>query len=214
MNAMSVGGTGAFLFPTSTRTAKTGARNMADEQTQPTAEAEQQPQDAAPTGAEPGNQTEQARTFSQADIDRIVTERLAKEKAKSEAAVKRAQEEAEAKRLAEQGEFQKLYEQAQAKLQEAEERARALELAGIRRDVAARLNLPAALMDRLRGEDEAAIEADAKALIAALPKPAAPDINAGSGTQGSSKPQSWLGGLSKQEFAARFGVKAELLDNQ
>lgn len=185
---------------------------MADEQTQPTAEAEQQPQDAAPTGAEPGNQTEQARTFSQADIDRIVTERLAKEKAKSEAAVKRAQEEAEAKRLAEQGEFQKLYEQAQAKMQEAEERARALELAGIRRDVAARLNLPAGLVDRLRGEDEAAIEADAKALIAALPKPAAPDINAGN--VGGGKPQSWLGGLSKQEFAARFGVKAELLDNQ
>ena len=144
MNAMSVGGTGVFLFPTSTRTAKTGARNMADEQTQPTAEAEQQPQDAAPTGAEPGNQTEQARTFSQADIDRIVTERLAKEKAKSEAAVKRAQEEAEAKRLAEQGEFQKLYEQAQARLQEAEERAKTLQIEGIKRDVAQRLNLPAA----------------------------------------------------------------------
>lgn len=187
---------------------------MADEQTQPTAEAEQQPQDAAPTGAEPGNQTEQARTFSQADIDRIVTERLAKEKAKSEAAVKRAQEEAEAKRLAEQGEFQKLYEQAQARLQEAEERAKTLQIEGIKRDVAQRLNLPAALIDRLRGEDEAAIEADAKQLIAALPKPAAPDINAGSGAQGSSKPQSWLGGLTKQEFAARFGVKAELLDNQ
>lgn len=208
---MSVGETGAFLFSTSTRTAKTGARNMADEQTQPTAEAEQQPQDAAPTGAEPGNQTEQARTFSQADIDRIVTERLAKEKAKSDAAVKRAQEEAEAKRLAEQGEFQKLYEQAQARLQEAEERAKTLQIEGIKRDVAQRLNLPAALIDRLRGEDEAAIEADAKALIAALPKPAAPDINAGSGAQGSSKPQSWLGGLSKQEFAARFGVRADLL---
>ena len=184
---------------------------MADEQTQPTAEAEQQPQDAAPTGAEPGNQTEQARTFSQADIDRIVTERLAKEKAKSEVAVRRAQEEAEAKRLAEQGEFQKLYEQAQAKLQEAEERAKTLQIEGIKRDVAQRLNLPAALIDRLRGEDEAAIEADAKALIAALPKPAAPDINAGSGAQSSSKPQSWLGGLTKQEFAARFGVRADLL---
>lgn len=186
---------------------------MADEQTQPTAEAEQQPQDAAPTGAEPGNQTEQARTFSQADIDRIVTERLAKEKAKSEAAVKRAQDEAEAKRLAEQGEYQKLFEQAQAKLQEAEERARALQIEGIRRDVAARLNLPAGLVDRLRGDDETAIEADAKALIAALPKPQAPDINAGNVGSGGKAP-AWLGGLSKQEFAARFGVRAELLDNQ
>ena len=184
---------------------------MADEQTQPTAEAEQQPRDAAPTGAEPGQQTEPARTFTQADLDRIVAERLERAERKAQEKAEKAKADAEAKALQEQGKFQELFEQAQAKLQEAEERARALELAGIRRDVAARLNLPAGLVDRLRGEDEAAIEADAKQLIAALPKPAAPDINAGSGAQGSSKPQSWLGGLTKQEFAARFGVRADLL---
>ena len=187
---------------------------MADEQpTQPVApEAEQQPTDAAPTGAEPGQPTEPARTFTQADLDRIVAERLERAERKAQEKAEKAKADAEAKALQEQGKFQELFEQAQAKLQEAEERARALELAGIRRDVAARLNLPAGLVDRLRGEDEAAIEADAKALIAALPKPAAPDINAGN--VGGGKPQSWLGGLSKQEFAARFGVKAELLDNQ
>jgi len=177
-------------------------------------EAEQQPTNAAPTGDAPGQKAEETRTFTQADLDRIVTERLAKEKARTESAVKKAQDEAEAKRLAEAGEFKALFEKANADLEAERQRAHALELAGIRRDVAARLNLPSGLVDRLRGEDEGAIEADAKALLAALPKPAAPDINAGNVGGGSSKVQSWLGGLSKQEFAARFGVRADLLDEQ
>jgi hypothetical protein len=54
-----------------------------------------------------------------------------------------------------------------------------LEAAALRREVAAKVNLPAALVDRLQGETADELEADAKALLAALPKPAAPNINAG-----------------------------------
>ena len=64
-------------------------------------------------------------------------------------------------------------------MQQAEQRAKALEIAGIRRDVAARLQLPVGLVDRLRGDTEDEITADAKDLLAALPKPHAPNINAG-----------------------------------
>jgi hypothetical protein len=48
----------------------------------------------------------------------------------------------------------------------------------LRRDVAAAAGLPAELADRLRGDDEAALKADAEALLALIPKKqAAPPIN-------------------------------------
>ena len=194
---------------------------MADEAvtTQQAPEAEAQPTNAAPTGTEPGQQTDSGRTFSQADVDRIIADRLSKEKAKAEAAVKRAQDEAEAKRLAEAGEFKALFEKANAEL-EAERTARkAAELASMRREVASRHNLPAALADRLIGDTAEELDADAKALIASLPKPPAPDINAGTA---SGKAQTLPNGLTEQsirEQATRLGVgfeafKAALLNGK
>jgi hypothetical protein len=60
------------------------------------------------------------RLFSQAEVDRIVKERLEREQEKAQNAAKKAAEtaraEAEAKALAEQGEFKKLFEQASDKL--------------------------------------------------------------------------------------------------
>ena len=41
--------------------------------------------------------------------------------------------------------------------------------------------MPAALANRLQGETAEDIEADAKELMAALPKPTAPNINSGTG---------------------------------
>ena len=187
---------------------------MAEETTTTEPQAEQQQAtNAQPTGADPGEKAETGKTFTQADLDRIVAERLDRAERKAAEKAERARQEAEAKALQEQGKYEQLYQKAQADLERLTQEKRALELATLRRDVAAKHQLPAALVDRLRGEDEAAIEADAKQLIAALPKPTAPNINAGNApTPGQS--QNYLGGLTKQEFAARFGVKAELLDNQ
>lgn len=123
------------------------------------------------------------RTFTQADLDRILTERLAKEKQRSEAASLRARADAERKAAEEAGEFKKLYEGTVAKLQEVEQRAASAALAVTRRDVAARLNVPAALADRLRGDTPEEIEADAKQLMASLPKSGTPPANAGSGAK-------------------------------
>jgi formamidopyrimidine-DNA glycosylase len=91
----------------------------------------------------------------------------------------------EAKALAEQGEFKKLYEKQQAELQAKEQRIKAMELETLRRNVATKLGLPELLFDRLRGETVDEIEADAKTLLAAIPKPNAPNINS---TQGGLKP--------------------------
>ena len=188
---------------------------MADEAVQPTAqpaETEQQPAAGAPTGAEPGQQTEPARTFSQADVDRIVAERLERAERKAADKAEKARQDAEAQALKEQGKFQELYQKAQADLERLAAEKRALELAALRRDAAAKHQLPAVLVDRLRGETAEELDADAQQLLAALPKPAAPDINAGNAA---GKAASGVyGGLSAQEFAARFGVRADLLGRQ
>lgn len=123
-------------------------------------------------GAQPG-----AKTFTQEEVNAFVAQRVKDEQRK-------AAERTEKARLEAQGEYQKLYEAEKAKTAAAEQRARELELAGLRRDAAAKHGLPAALADRLKGETAEEIEADAKAVVAALPKPAAPNINAtGGGAQ-------------------------------
>ena len=182
---------------------------MADEVVQPTAEAEQQPPAVAPTGAEPGQQTEAARTFSQTDVDRIVAERIERERRKGEEQARKATEAAERKAAEEQGKFQELYQKAQADLERLAAEKRSLELAALRRDVAAKFQLPDSLAKRLQGETVEELERDAQDLLAAIPKPAAPDINAGNAPARVNG--NVYGGLSEKEFAARFGVRADLL---
>lgn len=113
---------------------------------------------------------------------RLVTE-LRKENAGHRKAKAEAEKAAEAAaRLAaeEQGKYKELYEAELQKAQAAEARAKAAELAGLRSKVGAKYQLPEALIARLQGESEEALEADAKTLAAALPKaPAATDAGAG-----------------------------------
>lgn len=189
---------------------------MADEATQQAVEqqAPETKQDAQATGAEPGQQTEAPRTFSQADLDRIVAERLERAERKAAEKAEKARADAEAKALKEQGEYQKLFEKAQAELEQERQARKAAELAGMRRDVAAKHQLPAALVDRLRGETLEELDADAQELVKALPKPTAPNINAGNAPSSLGAGATWLNGLTEQEFAARMGVRADLLGKQ
>jgi len=79
------------------------------------------------------------------------------------------------KREAEMTELQKMqsqFEQAQAEL-------RALKQAELRRQVAAKVELPAVFADRLQGETPEELEADAKKILEALPKaPKTPSLSA------------------------------------
>lgn len=70
----------------------------------------------APTGTTEAKEP----TFTQADIDRIITERLERERKKSEEKTKRATEEAQAKALEEQQKFQELAQQRGTKVAELE----------------------------------------------------------------------------------------------
>jgi len=57
--------------------------------------------------------TEQEKTYTQADIDEIIKNRLAREKRKQEDAVKKATEDAEKRNLLEKEEYKALYEKLQ-----------------------------------------------------------------------------------------------------
>jgi hypothetical protein len=151
---------------------------MADETTTATGGTEQEAGSAAAdtTGVE-------SRTFTQADLDRIVTERLAKEKQRGEAAAQKARADAERKAAEEQGEWKKLADQYKAEAETERQRAHAATLAVQRRDIAARLNIPSILADRLVGETVEEMEADAKTLLAGLPKTSVPTANAGNGAK-------------------------------
>jgi hypothetical protein len=133
------------------------------------------------------------------------TEKLAADKANEEAVRKAAEE---------QGKFKELYELEMSKTQAAEARAKAAELASIKARIGAKLNLPAELLDRLRGETEEDIEADAKTLLAVIPKPAAITANdAGQGIGGSA-PALQKSDEEIREMAARYGVSFEALKQQ
>lgn len=178
---------------------------------------------AATTAAAPATETTAAtetaaatpstieqKTFTQADIDRIVKDRLTRAEAKAAETNAKAVAEAEAKALAEQGKFKDLWEKAQAQAAAKEARVAELELAAMRRDVASKTGLPAPLIDRLRGVTLEELEADAATLLAALPKPTAPNINSGNGL-GASPAAGQMSEADKAVLAATYGVNPKYL---
>lgn len=161
---------------------------------------------------------EAERKFSQDEVNNIIKERLEREKSRSETAAKKAADEAMRKAAEEQGEFKKLYETVLQEKQAAEARAQALELATLRRDIAAKVGLPAGLASRLQGDNELDLEADAKALLATLPKPAAPSLDggAGRGSQGNNAPSldeikelANIYGVDWRQMAKQHGVTVQ-----
>ena len=196
---------------------KPGGAVMADEPIATTPVAAEQVQDAVqPENAAQLDATasgeQAARTFTQADVDRMIADRLDRERKHSETKAQKAREEAERKAAEEQGQYQKLYEAERAKATAAEQRARELELAGLRRDAAAKFALPAKLAERLKGETPEELEADAKAIAADLPKPTAPNINATGGAASNGAPT--LDDAKRQEWAGRLRVSSRQFSGQ
>lgn len=63
---------------------------------------------------QPNNGGEPVKTFTQADVDRIIKERIERERKKAEEVIAKEREEAERKKLEEQNEFKSLYEKEKA----------------------------------------------------------------------------------------------------
>jgi hypothetical protein len=132
--------------------------------------------------------------------------RTAKTKAEKEA------EEAARKAAEQQGQFKDLYEKEKTAREQAEAKAKAAELAALRGKVGTKYKLPETLIDRLQGDTEEALEADAKALAAALPKmPGTTD--GGLGTN-QTPPAQAKTDAEIRELAAVYGVSFEFLKAQ
>ncbi len=125
----------------------------------------------------------------------------------------KAQKEAEAAetaRLAEQGEYKKLFEKQQSELETERKARRDNEIKLLQRDAATQTNLPAALAERLKGDTLEEMVADAQAILAALPKPTAPNINAGAGAGGAPAAGA-LDESNRQRIADKYGVDPRYL---
>ena len=122
----------------------------------------------------------------------------------------KTQADAERKAAEEQGKFKELYEKA---LNEAETERTArqeLSLATMKKEIARTVGLPASLAARLQGTDEESLTIDAKAILAELPKPAAPNINSGAGV-GAAPVAGQMSAAQKAELAAIYGVNPAYL---
>jgi hypothetical protein len=161
------------------------------------------------TGAEPGKQTETVKTFTQTELDAIVTERLQRAQRKAEEQTAKAKTEAERKAAEEQGQYQKLAESLKAELEQERQERQKTERKVLVRKVADELKFPVDFLDRVRGESEEEITADMRDFIAKLPKPAAPNINAGDASAASPKLPGGITDASLKEQAVRLGVKFE-----
>lgn len=172
------------------------------------------------TGTNGGQPPADAR-FTQADLERIIGERLTQERSKAAKLAEKQAAELEKKRLAENAEWQQLAEKTQAELATIKADAERLERvsAVVTAMYETRLkSLPAPLrkaveslpvqdpLDRMQWLDaNESLFAQAQAV---------PDINAGTGGGSKPSPDVSLGGLDPQEFAARFGVDPRYLTNK
>lgn len=165
---------------------------------------------ATPVDATGTNGGTPEKTFTQADIDRILKERLSQAERQAESKAAKAKADAEKQALADQGKWEEIAKQAQAELAEAQRQAAEAQQALLRREVAAKHNLPGALVDRLKGATLEELDQDAQTLLAALPKPPAPNINAvaGNGAKGATLPAGYTEEALRDQ-AVRLGVNPD-----
>ena len=117
---------------------------------------------------------EQAAPETEFDRDRAMAliEKLRKENRELTKRAKTADELEAEKRKREEAELSEL-DKARKRLAELEAQVKNQTLAQMRREVAASVGLPPALADRIHGETPEEMEADAKSMLEALPKPVA-----------------------------------------
>lgn len=116
--------------------------------------------------------------FTQADLERIIGERLARQQVTTQKAIDDAKVEAERKQLAEQNDFKTLYEKSQLELEDIRKKAQAERLATKKQSLLLEAGYPADkladLLDFVTGEDEEAVKASVEKLARVAPPKAAP----------------------------------------
>jgi hypothetical protein len=170
---------------------------------------------ATPNAPDGGQQSENKagdatpKVFSQDEVNAIVADRLKRERDKAAAEKAKADEKAAADTLKAQGEYERLYNEEKTRREAKEAEVLALQLAGIKRDLAVKYKLPPVLADRLSGSNAEEIEADAKVLAAGLPKAAAPNLNDTAASQRGNSAA--LSADEAQRVSGTLGIPAKYL---
>lgn len=125
-----------------------------------------------PTPAASGGAPE--KTFTQAELEAVIADRLGRQQRAIEAKSAKDKEAADAAKLAEQGEYKKLADAATLRASTLEAALAARDHADLQRVVAAEHKLPDALANRLTGTTREELAADAKKLAELVATPAAP----------------------------------------
>ena len=126
--------------------------------------------EVTPPATPPAQPTAEEKRFTQADLDRMIAERLEREKRKRDEDAAKAKAQAEADAAIKNAEWQKLAELREKELAEARSLLAQNKLADEKRKAATKVGLPDAFASRLIGDTPEALEADAKALLETLPK--------------------------------------------
>lgn len=123
--------------------------------------------------ADPPNGGEPEKRFTQADIDRIVKERIDRERKKAEEKIEAEREEAERKKLEEQNEFKSLYEKAQADLAAIQREAETAKLESLKTNLLVNAGYTGEQLERVRkyivGTDEETLKASLDEVKADIP---------------------------------------------
>ena len=127
----------------------------------------QETQEQTSTEAQPDKNSE--KKFSQAELDKIIKERLERESTKRKEAEDKIKEQAEREALAKNQEWEKLAKKREDELAEALQKIKAHELNELRSKAAAKYQLPLEIAERLRGETLEELEKDAESLKALIP---------------------------------------------
>ena len=183
--------------------------------TQETQAPEVQPETSKPaTPAEVVNNTDTAgeHMIPKSRFDEV--NQQLKELKKAQEAAAKAQAQQEQAIAEEQGKFQELYRKAQAELEQAQAKAAAAEKAQLRAMIAAKTQLPEALIDRLRGDTAEELEADAKFLLDLIPKPAPQTYTGAAAGVNGKAPAPSKSDDEIKEMANRLGVSFEHLKKQ
>lgn len=111
------------------------------------------------------------RVFTQAEVEELVKQRLERDRQARQKELEEARKRAEAEALAKNAEWEKLAKQREEELARLQAELKQRELNELRREIARKVGLPEALALRIAGETAEAMEADAKSILEALPKP-------------------------------------------
>lgn len=129
-----------------------------------------QPDEKKPEATVTPPDKNEEKKFTQAELDNILKDRLARDEAKRKADEDKARKQGEEEALKKNAEWQKLAEKNQAEKDAALKELETLKLNEKKRAIAAKVGIPDALALKLTGSTDEELEEDAKSILAVIPK--------------------------------------------